>query len=69
MTKEEFMILAMGADTEALMMAMDKVLASRGRTFTREEAEAMRWGLTQPEVRMEVATLFADAAEGSGVFE
>lgn len=63
------MILAMGADKETLMAAINHVLASKNITFTAEEDEAMRWGIDDPEVRMEIATMFADAAEGSGIFE
>lgn len=68
MTKEDFMILVLGADRDKIMEVLNMLVNKAGLPFDPEQAEAMHEGLLDPEVRMEVANMLADGAEKAGVF-
>lgn len=69
MDRLDFMTRALGADVDTMMKAMNHVLDKHGTPFTPDQAEAMRWGLEKPEVRMEVISMFAEMCEKAGIFK
>ena len=68
-TKEEFMMNALGADAGTVMDVLDQLLTSADMPFTEEESLVMREMLADPETKMHVATMLADGAEKAGLFE
>lgn len=68
-TREEFMMNALGADADTLMEVLHELLSSVNMAFTREEAVVLRAMMADPEAKMHVATLLTDGAEKCGMFE
>ena len=68
MTREDFMILVLGADRDQIMEALNMLMGRVGMAFDADEAAVMLEALQIPEVRMEVANMLATGAEKAGVF-
>jgi hypothetical protein len=68
-TREEFMMNALGADADTLMEVLHELLSSVDMTFTGEEAVVLRAMMADPETKMHVATMLTDGAEKAGLFE
>lgn len=68
MTREDFMILALGADRDRLMEVVHMLVSKAGLPLDSSQTEAMYEGIADPDYRMEIATMLADGAERSGVF-
>lgn len=68
-TREQFMMNALGADVDTLMEVLNELLTSVNMAFTQMEAEVLREMLADPEAKMNVATMLTDGAEKAGLFE
>lgn len=68
-TREQFMMNALGADADTMMAVLNELLTSVNMAFTHMEAEVLRGMLSDPEAKMHVATMLTDGAQKAGLFE
>lgn len=69
MTRHDFIVQALGADRNTVMHVVSGIVTAAGMSFTAEESRALWDMLLDPDSKMEVIEVLADAAQNSGLFE